>query len=1366
MRLVQGLIIGCVLVACGSSQAADEGLAGCYARKSTWSQTMLATRQAYRQWSQTDQGEGAGLLWGAWHEAGPFPAKKFTDAPLSEKNIDIRAKKADGKRLWRRRNQYEDGVVHGLTPNVVGPTYLYRTVTAPRPMQITASLGSDDGIAVILNGKTVLSKNVARGVSRDQDRVVLNLKAGVNDLLLKIYNMRGGHGFYFAAQSLPALELWTRITKDFPTESGWMSRDLGSTQCLAWFDRPDTTLEERMIGRAVDGVGGTSSKLRRRMEDLAGARTDPGDPAWLDLYVQVCVYRENLKALEQVDLDALAAAVADLAQTYPDRYPARHAQTIDGFRRRLAQYTKALDEGSEVDHDELTRFAGEIKSWQREMLLSNPLLDFDRLLLIRRNLGGRARQAMSREIGMASLNSHNNTSITNAATSWDNEIVVLSDLRGKPKAKTLYEPDGPRLITDVDLHWDAKKLMFSMPGPADRWHVFEIGADGRGLNQITPNEQGDVDHFDSCYLADERILFTSTASFQGLPCENGSRPMALLYLMNRDRNTIRQLTFEQDSDWCPTMLNNGRVLYLRWEYSDTPHYFSRILFHMNPDGTGQMEYLGSNSYFPNAYFYARPVPNHPTKVVGIVGGHHGISRSGRLMLFDPAQGRHEADGAVQEIPGRHKKIEPIIRDQLVNGVWPQFLHPYPLSDKYFLVSAKLDADSLWGIYLVDVFDNMTLIAETEGVGLFEPLPMQARKRPPVIADKVDLSQKEAIVFLTDVYRGQGLRGIPRGKVKKLRLFAYHFAHVKTGGHASVGVESSWDIKRILGTVPVEEDGSALFRVPANTPISVQPLDEQGRALQIMRSWFVGMPGEVVSCVGCHEPQNTSGPSVMTAAALKSPVAIEPWQGPIRPFAFNLEVEPVLDRYCVACHDGKKQGRPDFANRKPVGRFNQAYMALHPYVRRPGPESDIHVFQPMEYHAGTSELIQMLETGHHGVQLAPEAWEILYTWIDLNAPYRGKWTPPVWRDKDQDQRRRELANRYANISDDPEQEYETKAQLLAQRGPVKPAPRQKAPVVVAAKVAATNWPFGSAQARQKQTQSGKTVRRTLDLGDGASMELTLVPAGEFIMGDAKGYANEKPLGKVRIDNPFWMGVCEVTNAQYALFDPDHDSRYIDQQWKDHTTPGYPANLPDQPVIRISWEQAMAYCRWLSERTGRRVTLPTEAQWEWACRAGTDTPWSYGSADADFSLHANLADQSIQLLAVTGVNPRPVRNPDQFTDFTPRDKRFNDGQKIVGPVGQYRANPWGLKDMHGNVAEWTRTAYAPYPFVSDDGRNTLTGSRKRVVRGGSWRDRPKRARSASRWAYEPYQRVFNVGFRVVLEEADASTYAAAAESPAQP
>ena len=121
--------------------------------------------------------------------------------------------------------------------------------------------------------------------------------------------------------------------------------------------------------------------------------------------------------------------------------------------------------------------------------------------------------------------------------------------------------------------------------------------------------------------------------------------------MDADGENIRQLCFDQDHDWCPTVLNNGRVLYIRWEYTDMPHSNTRLLFHMNPDGTEQMEYYGSNSYWPNSIFYARPIPGHPTKVVAVVGGHHGEPRMGELVIFDPARGRREADGAVQRIPG-------------------------------------------------------------------------------------------------------------------------------------------------------------------------------------------------------------------------------------------------------------------------------------------------------------------------------------------------------------------------------------------------------------------------------------------------------------------------------------------------------------------------------------------------------------------------------------------------------------------------------------------------------------------------------------------------------------------------------------------
>ncbi|MEI6785820.1 MAG: formylglycine-generating enzyme family protein, partial [Verrucomicrobiota bacterium] len=147
--------------------------------------------------------------------------------------------------------------------------------------------------------------------------------------------------------------------------------------------------------------------------------------------------------------------------------------------------------------------------------------------------------------------------------------------------------------------------------------------------------------------------------------------------------------------------------------------------------------------------------------------------------------------------------------------------------------------------------------------------------------------------------------------------------------------------------------------------------------------------------------------------------------------------------------------------------------------------------------------------------------------------------------------------------------------------------------------------------------------------------------------------------------------------------------------------------------------------------------TEAQWEWACRGGTATPFSYGDRDANFSPFANLADTSLAGLT-RGDSPQ----------WQPRDARFNDGAMVTVDVGRYQANAWGLRNMHGNAAEWTLSTYRPYPYVDNDGRNDPNSPDLKVVRGGSWYDRPVHARSAARLPYRPWQGVYNVGFRVVM------------------
>ncbi len=1053
--------------------------------------------------------------------------------------------------------------------------------------------------------------------------------------------------------------------------------------------------------------------------------------------------------LREVNTRALRRAIEDLAHSFPVRYP--HG---GDYLQRLTALEKEADHllaVSEVHSEKAHEIIENLQSLKTEALLANPLIDFDRLLLIKRGEGAPG----------LPQNWQGNCAV--APRGYDNEIAILAPVRPDGALTTFYRPENDAFVGDVDLHFDADRMLFSMPGSHGHWQIWEIRADGTGLRQVTRGEEPDVHNYDACYLPDGRIVFASTRVFQGIPCVGGADRVANLFLMDADGGNTRQLCFDQDHNWCPTVLNNGRVLYTRWEYSDTAHYFSRILFSMNPDGTNQAEYYGSNSYWPNSTFYARPIPGHPTAVVAIVSGHHGVPRMGELVILDPAISRFESNGVVQRIPGYGEQVEAVIKDHLVDDAWPKFLHPYPLSDKYFLVSCKPAPKSLWGIYLVDVFDNMLLLQEAPGYALFEPVPFRPTPRPPVIPDRVRLDQNEATVYLVDVYQGEGMRGVPRGTIKGLRVYEFHYAYPQMGGHEHIGVEGPWDVRRILGTVPIHDDGSAYFKVPANIPIAVQPLDAKGRAVQIMRSWFVGMPGEAVSCVGCHEKQNMSPPAVPTLAIRRPPVEITPWKGPARGFSFKRDVQPVLDRHCVGCHntEQRKDGYNllDLTRKETNGwnNFTPSYLALHPYVRRPGPESDNYVQKPKEFFVNTSELVQMLEKGHYGVALDDDAWDRLYTWIDLNVPDHGTWGEHRPIPHNFHQRRLEMRTLYANRPEDPEFIPELPpidTDFIQPAAPPKPR---------AGGVTAADWPFSAAEAVRRRQAAASAVRRTVDLGGGVVMELAFIPSGEFVMGDIDGFPDEHPIAAVRVERPFWMGVTEVTNAQYHRFNPQHDSGYIDQHHKDHTRPGYTAHAPDSPVIRVTWEEAMAFCAWLSEQTSLHCTLPTEAQWEWACRAGADTPFWYGDGDTDFSAFANLADQSISLLAVSGVDPQPIKNPSRYQDFLPKDDRFNDGAKIMTAVASYQPNPWGLHDMHGNVAEWTLSAYRPYPYVEDDGRNDPAATGRRVARGGSWFDRPHRARATFRLAYEPWQPVFNVGFRVVALVEDDTRIALGKNAP---
>ncbi|MBC8373800.1 MAG: SUMF1/EgtB/PvdO family nonheme iron enzyme [Planctomycetes bacterium] len=1084
------------------------------------------------------------------------------------------------------------------------------------------------------------------------------------------------------------------------------------------------------------------------------------------------------------NFDSLRLAIEDLTKTFGTRYP--------GGKKHLARLAK-LEKAVKETNAPLGPLASEFDKLFAEALTANPLIDFDKLLFV---------DSLDR---MTPRNWLSLDSIRGTTRAGGVALKMLSPVSPDGKVTTVFTPPQNRSMIAIDLHWDARKLLYTATGLANRGHqLFEVDLPVKldpktklpVVREIETITEKDVSNYDACYSPDDSILFVSTATMNGVPCIRGGSPIGNIYRRKPD-GAVDRLTNDQDHDWHPTVLPNGRIMYLRWDYTDTPHAYNRIVFSMNPDGTGQAAMYGSNSYWPNSTFYPKPVPGSSTKFVGAVTGHH-AGTTGGMFLFDTAQGTFETDGVVQQIPGYKKEVFARIADGLGYNS-PNITSSHPLSEKYFLAACWPGKGMQQGIYLMDAFDNGLALCSIAGRNLLEPTPWARRTRPPVIPDKTDPKATTGTVVLNNVYLGRGTAGVPKGTIKSLRVYTYNYAMRRMGGQPDrVGLDGPWDVRAIIGTVPVEDDGSASFTVPAMTPIAIQPLDEEGKAVQLMRSWFTCRPGEVLSCIGCHEDTNTVPEPVAVKAAKRKPSEIAPWYGPVRGFDFNREVQPMLDKYCISCHNAKTTSKdsggrkipnltfaPDIqadtnkdlieqidnpvlykdkVTRKKGGgfggsHFSPAYLELFRFARSATLESDLHPLTTWDYHADQTKLVQMPKKGHHGVRLNREGWDRIITWIDLNTPGHGTWgevTNPEYT-KNYGAKRAELMKKYGGIDFDPET-----ATVLPAAGTV----RTKVPAVEPMKVAspasirAKFPPKADAKslAAAKDPASGKLRELTFDLSkekatleakyaaikdprkrgkvDPATLKMTFVriPAGSYVTGNAAGAEDEMVERKVTVAKPFWIASKETTNELFNLFDPTHDSRLESNErlhFGDGIARGFPLNRPLQPVVRISQTQAMAFCKWLSAKTGRKCTLPTEEQWEWAAVFGKCDERGY--AGKDFSKIANLADKSYRF---------KYANSREMPHWRPAIVGSDDGARVSTDVGKYAPSAAGVYDQIGNVAEWTTTSWAA--------PKGITAPPQLVAKGGGWRDRPKTATPFSKMPARGAMKFVDVGFRVIIED----------------
>ena len=606
-------------------------------------------------------------------------------------------------------------------------------------------------------------------------------------------------------------------------------------------------------------------------------------------------------------------------------------------------------------------------------------------------------------------------------------------------ADLLDDPNG--VIRDIDVSYDGKRILFAWKKSdrEDDYHLYEMTAATRQIRQLTSGLG--VADYEGIYLPDGNIMFSSSRCVQTVDC--WWTEVSNMYLCDKDGNYLRRIGFDQVHTVHPSVLNNGAVVYTRWDYNDRGQVFPQALFQMNPDGTGQTEYYGNNSYFPTVIDHARAIPGSD-KLVAVLHGHH-TWQAGKLAIIDRSQGTQEASGVQLIAPVRETKA--IRRDAYGQGP-DLFRHPYAISETEFIVSYNADGNarhnrSSFGIYWFDADGHRELLTLDPEVSCNSPVPLKPRERPHAKPSLVDYTKDNGTYFMQDIYVGPGLEGVPRGTIKGLRVVALEFRAAGVGSNGSRGEaggalvstpiaigNGAWDVKKILGTAKVHEDGSAMFSVPACTPVYFQALDSKGQVVQSMRSWSTLMPGETFGCIGCHEDKlSTPGVNKSTRASKSGIQQLDPFYGPARGFSFRKEVQPVLDKHCISCHSvesGDPPPKEDWkafslkgtdlkdgrAGRnwtvsylrmtgalKPDGKHQERGRDIRPMVNWISSQSRPSMLPPYHRGSANSALIELLRKGHGDTELSTREMDTLCAWIDLGVPFCGDYLEAnCWSDR--------------------------------------------------------------------------------------------------------------------------------------------------------------------------------------------------------------------------------------------------------------------------------------------------------------------------------------------------------------------------------
>jgi len=639
---------------------------------------------------------------------------------------------------------------------------------------------------------------------------------------------------------------------------------------------------------------------------------------------------------------------------------------------------------------------------RREIIMSHPLLKFNNLLINKRPPPGYSHQC-DQYLGRHSRPGPG--------------LTVLKDWKTAPTPTLLLEGKMPEgTVTHPDMDFDGKKILFAFCDHTEtersrrRFLIWEIGIDGKGLRQLTGDKRDKlktwydretvlVEDFDPCYLPGGGFAFITTRGQAFGRCHGGRyTPNYLLYGADSDGGNIRQLSYGEANEWDPSVLNDGRIVYTRWDYINRHDTFYQSLWTTRPDGTATAHFYGNYTRNPCMIAEARAIPGSH-KATATATAHHSYT-TGSIIELDPRKG---TDG-VEPL----KRITPETSFPETERGYPKgpYCTPWPLNEELYLVAytpnqqtsqPRPQETNAYGIYLIDTLGGRELVYRDPDMSCFQPIPVQKRFKPPALPSMCvpDARHPMTGVFqISDVH--MSVETLPAGSIKRIRVNQIHGQ--VTSSKPWLSTSNNEILKSIVGTAPVNADGSVALRAPAGEPLQLQLLDKDGMAVMTMRSFIYLHDGETQACIGCHEPRDATPPPPRTPQIVELTQPVGPkYTGA---FSFARTVQPVLDRHCIGCHGLKDPPKGMNLLGTPSGRANLAHDSLvkdRSLVKVAYRNGETPVSKPKDYFAHAGRLAQHLLSGHKDkdgkprVNLDTESFQRIVDWLDLNAQYYGDYS---------------------------------------------------------------------------------------------------------------------------------------------------------------------------------------------------------------------------------------------------------------------------------------------------------------------------------------------------------------------------------------